>query len=253
MRSRGIDDFTYWLIRDRIPLVKLLILSNVVTFFLIALGQIAAIPEYLAYGSGKLMTMPWVLLTHPLVGLYPCCANGMISLLFLGYWLWIAGGSLERSWGTARFATYFFTMSAMSAIGLLVGTLATRVPTSAGNLWLPIAGVTVAFAALNPEQQILVFFLFPLKLKYLAAFTAAAVLVIYSRSSVVIGLLALVGCAYSYWYVRSGRSVAWTRRPALRGQVVRVHRGKSALRWLNPLNWYREYRDRKRLRDLFDR
>ena len=248
-RSNSIDRFTYWLIRDRIPLVKLLILSNVVTFFLIALGNLYVIEHYTIFDAARLMASPWTLLTYTFLG----SKDGPISLLFAGYWLWIAGGSLERSWGSTRFAAYFFTTCVISALGLFAGAWVTRDTVALAGLWLPLSGVTIAFAMLNPEQQILFFFVIPLKLKYLALLDVGIVLVAYGRANPLLGVMALAGCAYSYWYVRGRRAFAWSRGPRRRPEVIRVHRGKSALRWLNPLNWYREYRDRKRLRDLFDK
>jgi len=246
--SRGIDNFAYWLIRDRIPLVKVLILSNAVTFFLIALGNLYAIERYTIFDTAGLRASPWTLLTYALLG----SRDGPISLLFAGYWLWIAGGSLERSWGSTRFALYFFTTCAISALGIFAGALVTHDSAVLAGLWLPLAGVTVAFAMLNPEQQILFFFIIPLKLKYLALLDVGIVLVAYGRANPLLGVMALAGCAYSYWYVRGRHALAWNRGPR-RAEVVRVHRRKSPLRWLNPLNWFREYRDRKRLRDLFDK
>ncbi|MGB9620638.1 MAG: rhomboid family intramembrane serine protease [Armatimonadota bacterium] len=252
MRSRRIEDFAYWLVQDRIPLVKGLILANALSFFVIALAHPSVIVEYLAYASNALAGRPWIAVTYPLVGLYGD-SSGIISLLFAGYWLWVAGGSLERSWGTARFATYFVVMCALSAVGLYVGTLITGVPTAAAGLWLPLAGVTVAFAMNNPEQQILFFFVVPLKLKYLALLDVAILLIAYGQASLIVGITALVGCAYSYWYVRGPRAYSWRRSSAGRSQVIRVPRRGSVLRLLNPLYWYREYRERKRLRDLFEK
>jgi membrane associated rhomboid family serine protease len=250
MRPREVRSFTYWLLQDGIPLVKGLILANALSFFAILMARAGVIVRYLAYDSATAANLPWTLITHPLVGLYGD-SGGAISLLFAGYWLWVAGGSLERSWGTGRFAWYFFMMSVLSAVGLYAGTLLTGAPTACAGLWLPLAGVTVAFAMANPEQQILFFFLIPLKLKYLALLDVAIVLTAYGRVSPVVGITALAGCAYSYWYVRGRRSYLRSVSVRRGPQVVRVRRRGSVLALLNPLRWYREYRDRKRLRDLF--
>jgi len=247
-RSNAIDRFAYWLVRDRIPLVKLLILANAVTFFVIALGNLYAIERYIAFDAAGVIAAPWTLLTYPLLG----SRDGPISLLFAGIWLWFAGGSLERSWGTTRFAAYFFSTCVVSALGLLAAYVLTGVSIATAGLWLPLAGATVAFAMLNPEERVLFWFVIPLKLKYLALLDVAIVLIMYGRVSIATGVLALAGCAYSFWYVRSGRHYGSGHGPR-RSEVIRVHRRKSILSRLNPLNGLRERRERKRLRDLFEK
>ncbi|MCX8053506.1 MAG: rhomboid family intramembrane serine protease [Armatimonadetes bacterium] len=247
MRSRRIENFSYWLVQDRIPLVKALIICNAATFFIITLGNLQFVERLFVFDPAWIIASPWTVATYPLVG----SRDDLISLIFASIWLWFAGGGLERSWGTGKFGAFFFGMSAASALGLLAGYALTGVSAPVSGLWLPLAGVTVAFGMLNPEEQALLWFVIPIKLKYLALIAVGVVLVSYGRANITLGALALTGCAFSYWWVRGRRSFLLGRHVSTRGKAIRIHRGKSALRWLNPLNWYREYRDRKRLRDLF--
>lgn len=245
--STTTDKISYWLFADRIPLTKILIVSNIATFIVIALFKIHNIPFYLSYNSESVIAMPWTLLTYPFVGY----SYGVISLLFGAYWLWWAGGSLERSWGTRTFSIYFFTMSAISALGLLLGSIYTGIPTHLDGLWLPIAGITISFAMLNPEQQILFMLILPLKLKYLALIDVVIVLVTFGRGNPLLGVFALAGCAYAYWYVRPKHYAV--PKIEQRGEIVRVF-GERGFRYkLNPLSWLKNYRDRKRLERLFER
>ena len=245
--STTTDKISYWLFADRIPLTKILIVSNIITFVVIALFKVAALEFFFGFDSRLFLMMPWTILSYPFVG----ASYSPISLLFSAYWLWWAGGSLERSWGTRTFGFYFFTMCAISAVGLYLGSMITGVTTHVTGLWLPIAGITVSFAMLNPEQQILFMFIIPLKLKYLAILDVALVLISYGQSNPLLGVFALAGCAYAYWYVRPGRFSFSERKP--RGEVVRVFRMQGFMHKLNPLWWIRDYRDKKRLQRLFDR
>jgi membrane associated rhomboid family serine protease len=240
------DKISYWIFQDRVPVVKLLIVANVVTFLAMELFRIGLVPQLLAFSPGRAIAMPWTLFTYPLLGV-----GGVVSLLFAGWWLWFAGGSLERAWGSRTFGLYFFLMSAVTALGLYIGGLLTGVPVGAEGLWLPIAGVTVAFGMMNPEQQILFFFVIPLKLKYLALIDAAIVLVQYGSMNPLLGVFALAGCGVSYWYVRGGISIQLpTARPP-RGEVIRVNPRYAVRKSWNPIKRYRDYRARKRLEDLF--
>lgn len=248
------EKFIYWLLADRIPLTKLLIIINIFTFLVFALVRVRAVEVgllMLMFDPQAAIGRPWTFFTYPLVAQ----GFGVISMLFAGYWLWVAGGSLERSWGTRTFGIYFFGMSAITALSLFVGYIITSYPISLAGLWLPIAGVTVAFAMLNPEQQILFFFIIPLKLKYLALLDVVLVLISYSQGSILMGIFALAGCAVSYWYVRRGRYVDYPRsnRRQRGGEVIRLYEKPSLRKRLCPVERYRKYREQKRLKDFLDR
>lgn len=240
------DRLTYWLYRDRIPVVKLLIVSNILTFLAIRLSGAGKYLGWLAFDADTAFAAPWTLFTYPLIA--SCC--GIVSLLFGYYWLWIAGGSLERAWGSRVFAWYFFLMSAVTALGLCVGSFMTGAPVSVAGLWLPIAGVTIAFAMLNPEEQILFMFILPLKLKYLALLDVVLVLISFgSGGRLLMGVFALAGCAVSYWYVRRGRWLG-SHLDTRHDRVIRIHPRHAVRKSWNPIKRYRDYRERKRLRNL---
>lgn len=241
------DKIRYWLLEDRTPVVKFVIIANVLTFLAAALFHIDSILQAAVFGSGQVMIMPWTLFTYPLIGM----GMGLLSLFFAVYWLWWAGGSLERSWGSGTFGLYFFLMSAITALGLTIGSMLTSIPASVAGLWLPIAGVTVAFAMLNPEQQILFFFVIPLKLKYLALIDMIIVLVQYGSTNPLMGVFALAGCGVSYWYVKSGRSLRFPAQRS-RAEIIRVNPAHAVRRSWNPLKRYKDYQAQKRLRNLLD-
>jgi membrane associated rhomboid family serine protease len=242
------EKIRYWLFSDRMPTVKLLIVANILSFLALTLFKVPGIGQ-LGFSTLLVAVRPWTLVTYPLIG-----AMDILGLLFAAYWLWIAGGSLERSWGSQRFAIFFFAMSAISALGLLVGSFVTHAHVSAMGLWLPLAGITISFAMQNPEQQILFFFVLPMKLKYLALLDAAIVLVSYGQINLLLGVFALLGCAVSYWYVRAGARLELPRRSPgyqVEGNIIRIRQPRGVR--FNPLKWYKNYQDEKRLRDFLDR
>lgn len=245
-----VEKIRYWFVVDRIPFTKILIVSNILSFILIALffrqGQIENI---LAFEPAELIFRPWTVLTYAFISQ----PNNPIFMLFALYWLWVAGGSLERSWGTTRYAWFFLSMTAISALGLFTGGLIAGKMIGLIGLWLPLAGLTVAFAMTNPEQQILFFFVLPLKLKYLALLDVILVLVNYGQIDLRLGVLALLGCAYSYWYIQPNRFSFNLPKRSSRSNVTRVYEKRSIFSSLNPLRKMKEARDRERLRKLFER
>ncbi|MCE5314830.1 MAG: rhomboid family intramembrane serine protease [Armatimonadota bacterium] len=239
------DRITYWLFQDRIPVTKMLIVANLATFIAIALFKMSVIGYFLGFNTATALLMPWTFVTYPLVG-----AGDIIGLLFGCYWLWVAGGSLERSWSSARFGAYFFLMCAISTLGIWAGAFLIHAQVPVIGLWLPLAGVTISWAMLNPEQQILFFFVIPMKLKYLALLDVVLVLVSYGQMHLLLGLFALIGCAFSYWYILPHDFGLSRNRGG--GQVVRVHRRRSFLHKLNPFALLKDKREKDRLRKLFE-
>ncbi|MHB0913998.1 MAG: rhomboid family intramembrane serine protease [Armatimonadota bacterium] len=233
---RRVDDFGYWLKRGGMPVTKGLMVVNAVTLLLSALFKVN-LP--LAFNTLGFIREPWTALTYPLQS-----PLSLISVLFAFLWLWFAGGSLERSWGSRTFAIFFFVISAVSALGLFAGSLITGVPVALEGLWLPLAGVTIAFAMLNPEQEILFYFVLPLKLKYLALLDVVFVLISYGQMNLLLGIFALSGCAAAYWYVRQGRGLGRRSDNVIRIDTRPGKRGGG---------WYKERKERKQLEDLFRR
>lgn len=238
-----------WLLYDRIPVTKLIIISNAFMLIFLSLyhpGRIL-IAKWLIYTSTSVMESPWTVFTYPLI----YTESISISFCFMLFWMWIAGGNLERSWGSSRFSIFFFLMSAISALGLFLGGLITEKATILAGLHLPLAGVTMAFAMLNPESTILYGFVIPMKLKYLAILDVIIVLVSFGSQNPILGVSALLGCAFSYWYAVYAYN-SKKRKPS-DCKIIRIYEKSPSTPSLSPLGWYKEYRERKRLKDFFDK
>ncbi|HSE40549.1 MAG TPA: rhomboid family intramembrane serine protease [Acidobacteriota bacterium] len=88
-----------------------------------------------------------------------------IFAFFFWYMFYLMGTALENHWGTFRYNVYFFIgYIATVAVSFLIP----GIPSSNGFLQ---ASVFLAFAYLYPDFQILIFFLFPVKIKWLALLT----------------------------------------------------------------------------------
>ena len=85
--------------------------------------------------------------------------------MFALYFLWFMGGSLENQWGAVRYNLYVlvaYLMTIGAAFAFPMG--------AATNLYIT-GSIFLAFAYLYPEFQILLFFVLPVKVKWLAALT----------------------------------------------------------------------------------
>jgi len=243
MKQYTWDDFVYFLKRGYTPATKLIIGASVLIYFatvvMMSVGRFD-LPDMLAFSSSSWVAQPWTFVTYPFV----CGPGCFLTIIFSSIWMWFVGGSLERGWGTRVFTCFFFAVSAITAISLTIGAYVVGTSVALANLWMPLAALTIAWATLDPEQQILFYFVIPLKVKYLAWLDIAIVFLSYVRTSPLLGLFALGGCAAAWQYVL----YRW-RSPGRETEVIRLRRPRS--RRLNPFAWLREHRERRRLRRLF--
>jgi hypothetical protein len=100
----------------------------------------------------------------------------LVTFLFLpkasGYWMlislyftWWVGSSLEEHWGAFKFNVYYF-------VGMLGTIVAAAIAGPQSNFYLN-ASMLLAFAALFPDYTIYLFFVIPLRVKWLGLLTAA--------------------------------------------------------------------------------
>jgi len=243
------DDFVYFLRRGSSPATKFIITANVALSILgLIFASVIGLRSVLAFSVLNWVIQPWTLVTYPLASplMYP---GDLINLFFAALWLWFIGGSLERGWGTRVYTFFFFIISAISALSLSAGAL--LLPTSLGpaevglfGLWMPLAPITVAWAAINPDQQILLYFIIPIRAKWVAWLTVGVTFLVFAQRSLLLGVFALGGCAAAWLYVGYRE-----RTPGHSTPVIRLRQSRT--RWFSPASWIRGYRERKRLRKLF--
>lgn len=88
-----------------------------------------------------------------------------LNMLLFAYFYWWIGSTLEASWGRDKFCTYYYVgVIALIAAGFICGY------STAAYLNLSLF---FAFAMLAPDQEVLLFFIIPVKVKWLAWIDAA--------------------------------------------------------------------------------
>ena len=143
-------------------LMKFIVAGTVLVYLLDAFSRGAA-SALLYFSTGRLLEV-WRMVTYIFVSNFD--AFSLILSLYLYYFI---GNVLEREWGTAKFTLYYLsgvllTVVATILVSLLpgVGTL-----TQAGSFYLNMS-MFFAFAILYPDMQLMLFFIIPIKMKWLA-------------------------------------------------------------------------------------
>jgi membrane associated rhomboid family serine protease len=146
---------------------------------------------------------PWTLVTFQFIH-----GTGMFWFFISMLVLWIMARPIEDSWGSPRFLAFWLVSTFGASI---TATLLGR--PLAGDVFLG-ASLLFTFATLFPEVEFRLFFIIPVKVKYLAVF-GAAMLVFSSLSYGVLGGLAnVVGMSAGYLFFLATRRLPTRRKLA---------------------------------------
>ncbi|MDO5402518.1 MAG: hypothetical protein Q4F11_03685 [Eubacteriales bacterium] len=94
-------------------------------------------------------------------------STSFLFLFFVLYFYYMIGTVLERLWGAFRFNLYFFSGMLLHVIAAIVIYLIFGVNYHMGTEYINLA-LFMAFAFENPDNEVLLFFVLPIKIKWLA-------------------------------------------------------------------------------------
>ena len=143
--------------------------------------------------------------------------SNLIFLLIMALFYYQLGTTLERTWGTFRFNVYIFSGMIFTVIGAFVLyaiyyvqnlSAITAMPTLAANLSSSLGwgysvnyinmSIFLAFAVMYPDMQVMLYFIIPIKMKWMAI--VYGVLIVYNfvmsgwagRISIVMSMLSFI-------------------------------------------------------------
>lgn len=151
-------------------------------------------------------------------------ATSPLWIVFILYFYYMAGSALEHEWGSFRFNVYYF-IGMLATIGICFAT-----GISATGSFVSLS-LFLAYAKLYPDVEMLIFFLIPVKIKYLGYFNwfIIAVGVVQSAFALSIAgiLLNLVPVLnYFLFFGKSNYKSSKTRA----GSVIRMSEYKRSIK-----------------------
>lgn len=157
------------------PVIKNLILINVGMFIL----QNLFISGFLTIGGNPLAD--WFVETFYLMpfgqgfqvwqlGTYMFLHGGMSHIFLNMLMLWMFGMEVENTWGSQKFLVFYLTAGLVAGLANLFIAPLFTVPGPTIGASGGVYGVLVAFAMMFPNRYVFIYFLFPVRAKYLITF-----------------------------------------------------------------------------------
>lgn len=165
--SAAVDRFAYNHPRFGIPNLMLYIVgANALIYLLTVFAGIGPV-SFLAFDWASIKAGElWRLVTFLFMPGYFSSRDLIWLVLFL-YLYYMIGSTLEREWGTAKFSLYYLSGAVLTILtGVLMG-LITGNAVMMGADYVNLS-LFFAFAALYPETRFVLFFIIPIKVKWLA-------------------------------------------------------------------------------------
>ena len=149
-------------------LMLYIVIGNAIVWLFSMMDRSGMLTVFLAFDPALILKgQVWRLITF----IFIPESTGFWALLFFYFYYWI-GGTLESQWGTPRFNIFVLSGVALTVIYGFIVYFITGVSYPVGAYYVYMS-MFFSFATLFPDMQVLLFFIIPIKIKWLAYIDAA--------------------------------------------------------------------------------
>lgn len=230
---KKIDMFCYKHPNFGIPnLMLFIVIGNAIVWLFSMMDATGLLANFLAFDPALILRgQIWRLITFVFIP----DTYGLWALLFFYFYYWI-GGTLERRWGTPRFNIFVLTGVVLTIIYGFIIYFATGVsyPVDAYYIYM---SMFFSFATLFPDMQVLLFFIIPVKIKWLAYIDAVYFLLAIITMPFPINLLPLVAMLNYFIFfgesllnaITRGRARYSKKTVSFKREVNKINREKESM------------------------
>ena len=149
-------------------LMMIICIANIAVWLFSAMDTTGQLRGLLAFSAHDVLHgQVWRLVTFVFVPEY----TSPLSLLISLYFYYFIGSTLERQWGPGRFTIYYLCGMLLQVLYGLIIYLATGISYRMTANYINLS-MFFAFATLYPDNVVLLFFIIPIKMKWLAVIDA---------------------------------------------------------------------------------
>ena len=216
-------------------LMRVIVAGNVAVYVLMLLTQSNDVNalNFLTFNRHALLRGEvWRLVTFIFVPENNSLFFLAISLYFY-YWI---GSILERQWGTTKFTVFYLLGLVLNIIAGFIIYLILPYPVATISMYYVNLSLFFSFATLYGDMQVLLFFVIPIKVKWLAWFDAALFAFDIIRSLLqipTIGMFALVGVVAPIVAILNYLIFFWDDLMATMGRVKRQTAHRTSRQTVN--------------------
>jgi membrane associated rhomboid family serine protease len=211
------------------PVIKNLLIINAAVFFLMYfLGDQGryTVERWLALMPLGMGFYVWQLIT------YQFLHAGFFHIFFNMFMLWMFGMEIEQEWGSKKFLLYYLTAGVGAGLlHMLMTPVLGQPPAPTVGASGSIYGVLLAFALMFPDRPIYLWFLIPIKAKYLIGFfMILEILAIDSAHSNVAHLAHIGGALVGFLWIMLDSSIRIPLKNAFKNSSSRGSSSSSKKR-----------------------
>jgi len=206
MRQYSTNQFRVGL-GNRIPSgIKWLLIINLAIFVLELLDSSRYLIDLFGLTPSDVLTGPLVYQVGTYMFLHS--PGSLMHILFNMLMLWMFGAEIERMWGTRKFLRFYLMTGIIAGIFTVIVTPFSNTPVIGASG--AVLGVLVAFAVLWPDRRVYLYFLIPVKVKYLMIFIVGLDLLFAFANSGdnVAHWTHLGGAIFGFLYMKGGGSIS---------------------------------------------
>ena len=166
--TRGIDRFCVTHPRFGIPnLMLYIVIANAIVWLVTAMDRSGTVYQLLLFNPYYILRgQVWRLISFIIIP----DGSDIWTILTL-YFAYYIGSTLENQWGTARFTLYYSAGVVFTVVYGFVMYFVFHVNVSISAVYINLS-MFFSFAVLYPDQIVLLFFILPIKIKWLAIIDA---------------------------------------------------------------------------------
>lgn len=212
-------------------LMIFIIVGNVLVWLFSMMDTTGTLMGYLYFSPYHILHgQVWRLVTFVLIPE----STSLLSLALSLYFYYFIGSTLERQWGQAKFTIYYISGMVFTIIYGFVIYFITGINCGATATYINLS-MFFSFATLFPETRVLLFFIIPIKIKWLALVDAAFFVIAVLLNSFPMNLLPVVA-VLNYllfcgdWlldYVRPSRIKQRRRTVNFKREAQRINREQA--------------------------
>ena len=208
----------------------------------------------LAFESRVALAEPWRIFTWFLA----ITRFDIIGTLFSALWMYWIGTTVERELGTGRFVAFFAAMILIPTALIWLGLSMLNNTGVLSSPYLPIAGITVAWATRNPLSQVMMMMVIPVQARWIGWLVAILVFFGYGATfgAPLMGAFAAAHLALAYAYASNKlKFMPWGRATYVDKDAqkrMKWEREKDEKYFDDVRRREMEREERERLRKLFE-